>query len=226
MSRRHRTGPILAFSFAVASLAVITAVPADAQSSKRQTGSPQAGSNGRQAGSGGRVSQPDSFTQDDVALEGYCPVCVIEMKQWVKGSPEHAVEYDGNVYLFPGQEQQDMFARNPQKYAPVLGGDCVVCYVNNGDRVAGSVRNAALSGGRLYLFPNKELRQEFLDNPDKYKGEDVAAGGRCTVCRVEMGKEVAGKPEFSLMHDGLRYLFPGKEQMQMFMENPDKYEVQ
>lgn len=224
MSRMRRTGQPLTFTFAIVSLVVLTAVPANAQSSKRQAGLSQAGSG--QAGSGGRVSQPGSFSQEDVALEGYCPVCVIEMKQWIKGSPEHAVEYDGKVYLFPGQEQRDMFAKNPQKYAPVLGGDCVVCYVNNGDRVAGSVRNAALSGGRLYLFPNKELRQEFLDNPDKYKGEDVAADGQCTVCRVEMGKEVAGNPEFSLMHDGLRYLFPGKEQMQMFMENPDKYEVQ
>lgn len=171
----------------------------------------------------GSTMRPLAASQ--AAMDGYCPVCIIEMKKWVKGNAAISASYDGKTYYFPGQEQKAMFLADPAKYVPALGGDCTVCYVKMKKRVPGSVHHAALSGQRLFLFPNKELQQEFLTNSRKYADADLALGGNCSVCRVEMGKDVPGKPEIAVMHKGLRYLFPSDEQRKMFLANPAKYEV-
>ncbi|MFC1758781.1 hypothetical protein ACFL2H_08440 [Planctomycetota bacterium] len=165
----------------------------------------------------------ESKKKAQVGLDGYCPVCVVEMKQWMKGSPDHQVAYDGRTYFFPGEKQKKMFQSNPLKYAPALGGDCIVCYAKMGKRMPGSVRHATLRRGRLYLFPGEDQKAEFRAHPQQYDKSDLAAGGNCVVCKVEMGHGMPGKPQFTAVHNGLRYQFPGEKQMEMFLANPKKY---
>lgn len=164
-------------------------------------------------------------TGSNVGLSGYCPVCVVEMKKWVKGSPEVQANYDGQTYLFPNAEQREMFLSDPAKYVPAFGGDCAVCYVNMGKRIPGSLKHAALRNNRLFLFPNDELKQEFLSAPEKFENADLALDGMCAVCRVELNQNVPGNPEIAVVHQGLRYLFPSAEQHDMFLANPAKYAV-
>jgi YHS domain-containing protein len=171
---------------------------------------------------------PGSTTRapiQEVALGGNCPVCVIEMKKWMKGDTRFSAQYDGKTYLFPGEEQRMMFLNNPAKYVPALGGDCTVCLAEMKKQVPGSIRFASLHRGRLYLFPGEEQRNMFLKNPDKYADVDLAAQGNCTVCRVEMNELVPGKPEFTVIHRGRRYQFPSREQQDIFVANPAKYEI-
>ncbi len=196
----------------IASLSLISS--ASAQSGTRVT--PQSG----QAAGSGTSSQPTS-----VGLKGYCPVCVVEMKKWMKGISQFSAQHDGKTYLFPGEEQRQMFLKNPEKYAPALGGDCVVALVELGKRVPGKLNFGALHDGRLYLFANEKAKGMFLANHEKYADADLALGGKCTVCRVEMSKDVPGSPDFTSVYKGLRYRFPGKDQQQMFNQNPEKYKV-
>ncbi len=158
-----------------------------------------------------------------VAMEGYCPVCIVGMKKWVKGSPAFQAKYDGKTYYFPGDKQRAMFLADPAKYVPALGGDCTVCLAKMGKRVPGSIRHAAMSNQRLFLFPSAAQQQEFLANSAKYLDTDLAFGGKCAVCLVEMKKDVPGKPEFSAYYRGMRYLFPSEKQRGMFLANPAKY---
>jgi len=201
--------------YAVAVMAVVGLIVGSsalyAQSGSRQPGRTQ-----------DSTMRPPAASQ--AAMDGFCPVCIIEMKRWVRGNAAVSASYDGKMYYFPGQEQKEMFLADPAKYVPALGGDCTVCYVNMKKRVPGSVFHAALSGKRLFLFPNKELQQEFLTNSRKYADVDLALGGNCSVCRVEMGEDVPGKPEIAVVHKGFRYLFPSDEQRKMFLANPAKYE--
>jgi YHS domain-containing protein len=145
------------------------------------------------------------------------------MKKWVKGKPEHQLTYDGKTYYFPAAKQKQMFVADPAKYVPALGGDCTVCLAKMGKYVPGSVRHAAMLEQRLYLFPADEQKQEFLAHPQQYSNIDLALGGLCSVCKVEMNKDVQGKPEISAVHNGLRYHFPSDQQRQMFLANPNKY---
>ncbi len=187
----------------------------------------QAQSGTKAARAGGTRIQGSGTTasKSQVALSGYCPVCVLEMKKWIKGDPRYSVVQDGKTYLFPGEEQRQMFLKNPNKYTPAMGGDCTVCKVEMGKTIPGLVNFAALHDGRLFLFPGEEQKQMFQKNPTKYANADLAAEGKCTVCRVEMQQEIQGKPEFTVFHHGLRYWFPGEDQQKMFVSNPAKYEV-
>ena len=163
--------------------------------------------------------------ESNVALEGYCPVCVVEMKKWVRGTSEHTVNYDGKTYAFPGAQQKQMFLADPAKYVPALGGDCTVCFAKMGKRMPGNIRFASLRKKRLYLFPSEDQRSEFRQHADQYANIDLAFGGNCAVCRVEAKKDVAGNPGIVAVHGGMRYLFPSDEQRQMFLSNPEKYAV-
>lgn len=155
-----------------------------------------------------------------VAMEGKCPVCLVKMNKVVAGKAEFASEYDGRTYRFPSAEQKKMFDADPAKFVPALGGDCVVCLVEMGKRVAGKPEHALVHDGRLFLFPAQEQLDMFKKNPAKYADADLALGGDCPVCLVKMNKVVKGDPTYAVVHDGLRYLFPGTEQKQMFEKSP------
>jgi len=157
------------------------------------------------------------------ALQGYCPVCLIEMKKWVKGEPSMAVDFDGRRYLFPGREQALMFQASPEKYVPILDGDDLVEFARTGKRVAGDQRLGALHGGRIYMFATAENKRAFQDDPKAFADSDLALGGECIVCRVGMNERVKGSADFTAVHKGLRYLFPAEEQKRMFVASPDQF---
>lgn len=160
-----------------------------------------------------------------VALDGHCAVCVLEAGKWVRGSPDHSYEFDGQVYYFPGDAERKKFAADPIRYAPVLGGDCQVCFAKMSSRVPGSIRFAATHKGRLYLFPGDGERKAFLADADAFADADIAFRGLCAVCLVEAKKEVPGKPQFTAVYRGLRYLFPSQAELDAFLKNPNKYAV-
>ncbi len=155
-----------------------------------------------------------------LALDGRCTVCLGKMNQLVEGKPEFTSDYDGKTYRFPSAEQKKMFDADPAKFVPALGGDCVVCLVEQGKHVPGKAEHALVHEGRLYLFPGQAQLDMFKKNPAKYANADLALGGACPVCLVKMNKVVQGDPKFAVVHDGLRYLFPGAEQKAMFEKDP------
>ena len=172
------------------------------------------------------TARDDSLTKPvarTAALGGYCPVCVIEMKSWMKGSPNYAAEFDGKTYYFPGDKQRTMFLANPDKYAPVLGGDCTVCLADAGKRMPGNIQHASIYQDRLFLFPNAAMKKKFRTDLTRYANVDIAANGNCVVCKVKMNQDVRGKPEFAATYQGMRYLFPGEKQREMFLANPRQF---
>lgn len=222
---RHLVRPVFAVLSTLGLLAAVS-LPAIAQSGSRSY--PPNRSSGRTyppqrlhqspAGSS-RRAQP----QTPVALEGYCPVSLKTVPKWVKGVPSIQTTFDGHAYHFANQQGKKMFLADPAKYVPVLGGDCVVSLVKMGKRVRGSVRHAALHEGRLFLFANKDGKKIFLANPKAYANADLAYGGNCVVCSLNMRRTVAGRPEFTVFHKGLRYLFPAAGQRDQFLANPQQY---
>jgi len=169
------------------------------------------------------VAQGSGRDAPPTALDGYCPVCIVKSDKLVEGSPAYSSIYDGKKYLFPSGEQKAMFDENPAAFAPALGGDCVVCKVEMKKSVPGKPQFHLVHSGRLYLFPSEEQLKMFEAAPAKYEDADVALNGFCPVCKIDMGKDVNGKPELALDHQGIRYLFPGKEQLEKFRQNPRKY---
>ncbi|RJP33580.1 MAG: hypothetical protein C4547_12045 [Phycisphaerales bacterium] len=155
-----------------------------------------------------------------VAMDGKCPVCLVKMNKVVDGKAEFVSAYDGKNYRFPSAEQKKAFDADPAKFVPALGGDCTVCLVEMGQRVPGAAEYALVHDGRLFLFPAQKQLDMFKKNPAKYADADLALGGDCPVCLVNMNKVVQGEPGYAAIHDGLRYLFPGAEQKRAFERNP------
>jgi YHS domain-containing protein len=147
------------------------------------------------------------------------------MKQWVKGNPTIQAVFDGHTYHFANEQGKQMFSNNLAKYVPVLGGDCGVSLVKMGKRVPGNIRQTALNNGRLFLFASEDGKKMFLANPQAYVNADLAYGGNCVVCKRDMKQTVPGKTQFTLIHKGMRYLFPSTDQRDEFLKNPAKYEV-
>lgn len=54
-------------------------------------------------------------TEEDVAISGFCPVCVVNGMK-VEGSDHFVTEYKGKVYRFAGFKQQKMFFESPDTY--------------------------------------------------------------------------------------------------------------
>ena len=166
---------------------------------------------------------PMAANAAEPALGGNCPVCLVETGKAVPGSDKQTATFDRQVYYFPSAKEKEMFLANPVQYAPVLGGDCVVCRVNAGVRMPGKVEFAAVHDKRTYLFPSAKERDAFKADPKKYESADVGFGGYCSVCLVNAKKWVAGKPEFVSVYDGVRYFFPGAHEKKAFEADPAKF---
>lgn len=166
---------------------------------------------------------PKAKSKAKLGLEGYCPVCIVAMRKWVKGTAEHQVTYDGATYYFPGDGPKQKFLKDPARYVPALGGDCIACYAMAKKRIPGNIRFASSHKGRLFLFPSDKEKQVFMKNPAKFENVDLACNGNCSVCKVMANKEVPGTKQFTAIHDGFRYLFPSDRERQMFVKSPVKY---
>jgi len=169
------------------------------------------------------LAQGSGSERPATALGGYCPVCIVKMDKLVKGDPAYSSVYDGKKYLFPSAEQMEMFDEDPAAFAPAMGGDCVVCQVEMKKDVPGKPDIHLVHNGRLYLFPSEEQLKMFKAKPEKYADADLALKGNCPVCKVDMNKDVKGKPEFAFDYHGKRYLFPAREPLEKFKASPQKY---
>ena len=166
---------------------------------------------------------PHKYVDADLALGGACPVCLVKSDKVVPGTPEYASVYDGLRYLFPSPDQQRMFDAQPTAFIPAMHGQCTVCKIEKKKDVPGKAEYHLTHNGRLYLFPSQKQLDMFKANPDRYADADVAMDGYCPVCKIEMGKDVKGQADFAADYKGMRYLFPGKKQLDMFKSNPIKY---
>jgi YHS domain-containing protein/thiol-disulfide isomerase/thioredoxin len=109
-------------------------------------------------------------TSDDLilGLEGFCPVRLHEMREWIVGQEKLVAEHRGIQYQFSGEAERDRFLANPAEYAPQdLGCDPVVL-TEVQKAVTGSIRFGAFFDERLYLFQSPDNREQFKKNPLKF----------------------------------------------------------
>lgn len=204
-------------------IAVSITATAGAQSGSSSSSRPAyQGSGSNQAGSG-TVTTGRGVRTVETALDGFCAVCLTEKHEWVAGSSDFLMAFDGQQYRFPGTEQMAMFRANPAKYAPVLGGDDVIEYSRTGKRVAGKLGFGARHADRHYFFVSQANKDAFMASPAQFSNADVAVGGACVVCQVDMRRQMGGNPQIAALHDGMRYYFVGTQQRDAFVANPAAY---
>ncbi|MEK6238801.1 MAG: thioredoxin family protein, partial [Planctomycetales bacterium] len=71
------------------------------------------------------------------ALDGFCPVSLVEGKQWTRGDRRWGAIHRGQTYLFTGAGEQRRFLANPEAYAPVAQGADPVIALEEGRQIPG-----------------------------------------------------------------------------------------
>ena len=103
----------------------------------------------------------------NVAIKGYDPVAYFTMDKAVKGKKSHAFQWRGASWHFSMQEHLEMFAEEPEKYAPQYGGYCAYAVAEN-DTANIDPTEFTVYDGKLYLNYNHKINKKWLADKDGY----------------------------------------------------------
>jgi len=95
-----------------------------------------------------------------VAIDGYDPVAYFTDSKPVAGKKEFEHTYQGATWRFASAEHRDLFAADPEKYAPQYGG--YRAYAVAQGKLAGIDPEAwTIVEGKLYLNYSKKIRAQW-----------------------------------------------------------------
>ena len=103
--------------------------------------------------------------QDGVAIQGYDTVAYFTEGRAMRGAPEFAHVWNGSRWLFASAEHRDLFAGNPERYAPRFAGYCTGG-LSLGYRMVADPENWYIIDGQLHLHHSKEGRDKALQDPE------------------------------------------------------------
>lgn len=92
----------------------------------------------------------DFYEKDGVAIKGFDAVAYFTESRAVKGSGEHTATYKGSTFHFASAANRDLFAANPEKYAPQYDGFCAYG-VAKGAKAKIEGEAFKIVDGKLYL---------------------------------------------------------------------------
>ncbi len=68
------------------------------------------------------ANPPVNRTDAGVAIKGYDPVAYFTENRAVRGSREHAYQWQDSTWYFSSAMHRELFASDPERYAPQYGG--------------------------------------------------------------------------------------------------------
>ncbi len=119
-----------------------------------------------------------AVAQPTFAIEGHCPVHLLEQSAWVSGDRRWGATHRGKTYLFVSEGCQKKFLADPDRFAPALSGNDPVALVDRGQAVAGRREHGCYFGAepnrRVVLFSDEASFEAFSRNPQRYAGQILA----------------------------------------------------
>ncbi|MEM8542705.1 MAG: YHS domain-containing (seleno)protein [Cyanobacteria bacterium P01_H01_bin.119] len=89
------------------------------------TGTPEASETAEATEASSESAEPyEVFAEDGIAIRGADPVAYFTEAAYVQGSSDFTHEWMGATWQFASAENRDLFAENPEQYAPEYGGFC------------------------------------------------------------------------------------------------------
>lgn len=102
------------------------------------------------------------------AVEGYDTTAYFELNKAVKGKKDISFKYKGATWLFASNETRDLFKANPQKYAPMYGGNCAFAAAANDLTVYGDPTVWEIIDGKLYLNYSEKVEEQWKKDISGY----------------------------------------------------------
>ncbi|MFG6102271.1 YHS domain-containing (seleno)protein [Leptothoe sp. EHU-05/26/07-4] len=102
----------------------------------------------------------DPQAEDNLAIRGYDPVAYFTVGAPVEGSGDYAYEWNGATWRFSSAANKELFASNPEAYAPQYGGYCAKA-LSEGN-LASTVPEAwDIVDGKLYLNYSLDVQTQW-----------------------------------------------------------------
>ncbi len=98
------------------------------------------------------------YSENGIAIKGTDPVGYFKQGKVVKGSDRFSYQWNNTTWHFASAENRDLFASNPQKYAPQYGGYCAWA-VSQGYTAPIDPDAWKIVDGKLYLNYNKSIQR-------------------------------------------------------------------
>ncbi len=106
------------------------------------------------------AAEATTATVHGVAIRGYDPVAYFTEGQAVKGSRAYAYNWNEASWHFSKPEHRDLFAADPERYAPQFGGHCANG-LSKGKLVAADPEEWTIVDGKLYMNYNRPARDDW-----------------------------------------------------------------
>jgi YHS domain-containing protein len=103
-----------------------------------------------------------------VALEGYCPVTLLEQRKWHRADPQFGAIHRGKTYLFATEDAQRKFLANPDGYSPALSGFDPVVFAQRGEMVEGKRSYGITFNRQIFLFADESSLKAFEQSPQSF----------------------------------------------------------
>lgn len=152
-----------------------------------------------------------------------CPVTLLDQKLEMLADASVTAMYAGQRYYFANLDAKRAFAKNPERYVPARGGECVVSFVDENKEKSGSSQFPVIYDDRIFLCAGSEQRDFFIANPAQYADKDVRLSGLCPHCMSVQHAQNKGSNLFQIRFGGSRYLFPDRAHMEAFLKSPLRY---
>jgi thioredoxin-related protein/YHS domain-containing protein len=103
-----------------------------------------------------------------IALEGYCPVSLLEQRKWLRSDPQFGAIHRGKTYLFATEDAQRKFLANPDGYSPALSGFDPVVFAQRGEMVEGKRSFGITFNRQIFLFADEASLKAFEQSPQSF----------------------------------------------------------
>ncbi len=107
------------------------------------------------------------FQVGGVALGGYDPVSYFRKQRAERGNPEYHHRYNDTTWHFASELHRDLFAEDPQQYAPQYGGFCAYA-IGQGQLVPVDPYAWTIHADKLYLNYSTRVREAWRADIEGY----------------------------------------------------------
>ncbi len=105
------------------------------------------------------------YHKDGVAIGGYDPVSYHRMQKADKGDTRYAYRWNNSSWYFSSAANKELFAANPEKYAPQYGGYCAYA-ASKGALAPTDPQAWTVKDNRLYLNYSTAVRSKWRQDID------------------------------------------------------------
>ena len=105
------------------------------------------------------------FEKAGVAIGGYDPVSYHIMRKASKGDSRYLFQWNNTRWHFTSESNKELFAANPEKYAPRYGGFCAYA-ASKGALAPTDPQAWTIKDDRLYLNYSTAVRSKWREDID------------------------------------------------------------